>query len=87
MGRKFYERDFPQLVQSLDFIGQELKRANILKKQEKFETSENNHFSLTHDQLARIIIETEAYFLLDEIAKVDCKSAQILDVLVGNYRK
>lgn len=34
MGRKFFERDFPKLVSSLDTLAEETMRANDLKERE-----------------------------------------------------
>ena len=52
LGRKFYERDMPQLIKQLEKIGAELERANELK--------EKDGYSLTTlKQIADEIAETE----------------------------
>lgn len=82
MGRKYYERDVPQLIKQLQIIGKEMVRTNNLEEQLKTNSIEHPFTVEQLESLAKVIKESRAYFLIDDIQKRNYKASQILDELL-----
>lgn len=88
-GRRYYERDVPQLIKQLTIIGEELRKMNdlncLINKKEVIAVSNDysvHPFTVEQlEKLAKVINDSKAFFLIDNIETRNYKAAQILDQL------